>query len=222
MSRSAKKPRPAKPRVALYARVSTRQHGQDVETQLGALREYARARKWRVVDEYADTGWSGAKERRPELDRLMHDARVSGFDVVLVARFDRFARSVKHLLAALEEFSQLGVDFVSLGESIDTSTPAGRLVFTVLAAVAELERELIRERVRLGIARARRRGKRLGRRPRKIADEDAMLRAVERKGATVTGVAREFGIPRSTLRLLIKRRKNDADGRNAPLRGRRG
>src|SRR5262245_28681996 len=116
-------------RVALYARVSTRNNGQDPETQLSALREYATHRGFAVLSEYVDIGISGAKDRRPQLDRLMADARQRKFDVVLVARFDRFARSTKHLVLALEEFSTLGIDFVSLSESIDTSTPMGKMVF---------------------------------------------------------------------------------------------
>jgi DNA invertase Pin-like site-specific DNA recombinase len=107
-------------RVALYARVSTKNNGQDPETQLIALREYAGHRGMTVTDEYVDVGISGAKDRRPELDRLMTDARRRRFDIVLVTRFDRFARSTKHLVLALEEFSSLGIDFVSLNESIDT------------------------------------------------------------------------------------------------------
>ena len=156
-------------RVALYARVSTKNNGQDPETQLIALREFANTRGFEVSDEYIDVGISGAKDRRPELDRLMKDVRRRKVDAVLVARFDRFARSTKHLVLALEEFNALGVDFISLNESVDTSTPMGRMVFTVIAAVAELERSLIRERVMMGLDRARRQGKRL-RRPQRIVD----------------------------------------------------
>src|SRR6267143_1061619 len=115
-------------RVALYARVSTKNNGQDPETQLLPLREYATHRGFQTVGEYVDVG---AKERRPELDRLMNDARRRKIDVIVVARFDRFARSVKHLVLAMEEFSNLGVHFISLNESIDTSSPMGRMVFTI-------------------------------------------------------------------------------------------
>src|SRR5437899_4453729 len=160
-------------RLALYARVSTKNNGQDPETQLVALREYAEHRGFVPIGEYVDIGISGSKDRRPELDRLMVDARHRRFDVILVARFDRFARSTRHLVNALEEFQALGMDFVSLSESIDTSTPMGRMVFTVIGAVAELERSLIRERVVMGLNRARKGGTRLGR-PRVRVDAAAV------------------------------------------------
>src|SRR5215813_7540537 len=119
---------------ALYMRVSTKGHGQTTDTQALALKEYAERRGF-AVQEYRGEGVSGAKDRRPALDRLMADARARKFDVVIVARFDRFARSVSHLLRALEEFKALCIDFVSLNESIDTATPMGKMIFTVLAAV---------------------------------------------------------------------------------------
>ena len=156
-------------RVALYARVSTKNNGQNPETQLVALREYAKNRGFDIAEEYVDLGVSGSKDRRPALDRLMKDARARTIDGVLVTRFDRFARSTKHLVTALEEFQALGVDFLSLGESVDTSTPMGKMIFTVLGAVAELERSLIKERVALGLERARREGKIRGR-PKRIFD----------------------------------------------------
>src|SRR5215475_5507348 len=153
----------ARPRVcALYMRVSTRNNGQTTDTQAVALQEYAERRGFAVV-EYRDEGVSGAKDRRPALDRLMTDAWARKFDVVIVARFDRFARSVSHLLRALEEFRALGIDFVSLNESLDTSTPMGKMIFTVLAAVAELKRSIITERVYAGLNRARKQGKQFGR-----------------------------------------------------------
>jgi DNA invertase Pin-like site-specific DNA recombinase len=158
-------------RAALYMRVSTKGHGQTTDTQAVALGEYAERRGFEVVGDYRDEGISGSKDSRPALDRLVKDARARKFDVVIVARFDRFARSVSHLLRALEEFSHLGIDFVSLSESIDTSTPMGKMIFTVLGAVAELERNLIIERVHMGISRARKQGKRLGR-PKRIFDRE--------------------------------------------------
>jgi len=156
-------------RVALYARVSTSNHGQDVTLQTRELKEFIERRGWQFAEEYVDLGISGSKARRPELDRLMVDAHRHQFDAVIVWKFDRFARSVSHLLRALETFQALGIDFVSLSESLDTSTPTGKMVFTVLGAVAELERSLIVERVKAGLRNARAKGKRLGR-PRVILD----------------------------------------------------
>jgi hypothetical protein len=126
-------------KTAIYARVSTN-NGQDPEMQLRELREYCQRRGWELKDEYVDAGISGAKDSRPELNRMLADAHRRRFDAVVVWKFDRFARSVSHLLRALETFRSLGIEFVSLSEQMDTSTPAGKMVFTVLAAVAELER----------------------------------------------------------------------------------
>src|SRR6202051_937314 len=176
-------------RAAIYARVSTIGHGQSAEMQLRELREHCKRRGWQIAGEYVDTGISGAKDRRPELDRLMQDGHRRKFDVVAVWKFDRFARSVSHLLRALDTFRVLGIEFVSLSESLDTATPAGRMVFTVLGAVAELERSLIAERVRAGLRNARAIGKRLGR-PRKIVDASrvATLRAQGRSWRKIARV----------------------------------
>src|SRR6516162_5967187 len=124
-------------RVAVYARVSTLGKGQDTEVQLRELREYVSRRSWQLAGEYVDVGISGTREKRPELDRLLADGHRRRFDAVVVWKFDRFARSVSHLLRALETFQALGIEFVSLREGVDTSTPAGKMVFTVLGAVAE-------------------------------------------------------------------------------------
>lgn len=181
-------------KAAIYARVSTANHGQDVGMQTREPAEYLERRGWQLAGEYVDAGISGAKEKRPELDRLMADAHRRKFDAVIVWRFDRFARSVSHLLRALETFNSLGIAFVSLSEQIDTTTPAGKLVFTVLGAVAELERSLIAERVRAGLRNARAKGKRLGR-PRKIVDARriALLRA---QGRGWRAIARALGVKR--------------------------
>jgi DNA invertase Pin-like site-specific DNA recombinase len=172
---------PQQIRAAIYARVSIF-NGQDPVMQTRELREYCERRGWDVVAEYIDVGISGAKDRRPELDKLMADARRRRFDVVAVWRFDRFARSVRHLLRALDEYQALKIDFVSLTESVDTSTPSGRMTFTVLGAVAELERSLIAERVRAGLRNARARGVRLGR-PKAVGDPDR-IEALRRSGAS--------------------------------------
>src|SRR5271169_4963404 len=152
------------------------------------LRDYCERRGWVVIGEYVDAGISGAKDRRPELDRLMQDAHKRRFDVIAVWKFDRFARSVSHLLRALDTFRALGIEFVSLSESLDTSTPAGRMVFTVLGAVAELERSLIAERVRAGLRNARAKGKRLGR-PRVIVDR-AKIGSLRTQGLSWRKIAR--------------------------------
>ena len=141
----------SRPRAALYARVSTN-NGQNPEMQLNELREYCQRRGWEVAGEYTDNGVSGSRERRPQLDRLLADCRRRAVDAVVVYRYDRFARSLRQLVNALEEFRSLGIDFISLHEGVDTSTPNGRLVFGIFASIAEFERELIRDRVKSGHA----------------------------------------------------------------------
>ena len=183
-------------RAALYMRISTKGHGQTTDTQALALRDYAANRGFEIIEEYRDEGISGSKDSRPALDRLMKDSRARKFDVVIVARFDRFARSVSHLLRALEEFSHLGIDFVSLSESIDTSTPMGKMIFTVLGAVAELERNLIKERVHMGISRARKQGKRLGR-PKRIFDREKACEMLQLM--SVREIARQLGVSRGVV-----------------------
>ena len=181
--------------TAIYARVSTL-NGQDPEMQLRELREYCKRRGLTLIDEYVDTGISGAKDRRPQLDRLLTDAHRRRFDSVVVWRFDRFARSVSHLLRALETFRSLGIEFVSLSEQVDTSTPAGKLVFTVLGAVAELERSLIAERVKAGLRNARAKGKRLGR-PRSYVDSTEIQR-LRAQGASWRAVGAALGVSAAT------------------------
>ena len=159
---------PTQLRAAIYARVSTN-NGQNPTLQTRELEEYCQRRGWKVAGQYIDVGISGVKEKRSELSRLMADAHRRKFDAVIVWKFDRFARSVSHLLRALETFKALGIEFVRLTEGVDTSTPTGRMIFTVLGAVAELERSLIAERVKAGLRNARAKGKKLGR-PRLVAD----------------------------------------------------
>ena len=184
-------------RVALYARVSTVNHGQDSGLQLDELRAVAQQRGWRVVGEYIDEGVSGGKQSRPALDQMMAAVRDGHVDVVAVWRFDRFARSTQHLLAALDEFRQVGVDFVSIREAVDTSTNVGKMVFTFLAAVAEFEKALIVERVQAGVDRARAAGKHCGR-PRRDIDLD-LARLLREQGHGYRRVAKMMGIPKSTL-----------------------
>jgi len=185
-------------RTALYARISTSDKGQDVGMQVREFQEFCEKRNWAVADEYVDTGISGSKERRPQLDRLMADARKRKFDAVLVYRFDRFARSMRQLVNALAEFQSLGIEFISLHEGIDTSTPNGRLVFGIMASIAEFERELIRDRVRSGVQHARSKGKRLGR-PRVHVDASkiAHLRSQDHSWAEI---CQETGLSAGVVR----------------------
>ncbi len=184
-------------RAAIYARVSTSNNGQDPEVQLREVREYCQRRGWTIAGEYVDVGISGTKEKRPELDRLIADAHRRRFDAVVVWKFDRFARSVSHLLRALENFGALGVEFVSLSEQLDTSTPTGKMVFTVLGAVAELERSLIVERVKAGLRNARAKGKRLGR-PKKVVDAATVAR-LRAQGVGWRAIAEKLGVGVGTL-----------------------
>jgi DNA invertase Pin-like site-specific DNA recombinase len=179
-------------RTALYARVST--NDQSTAMQLSALREYIDRRGWKLTEEYIDEGVSGSRERRPALDRLMVGAKRRAFDAVVVFRFDRFARSVSHLARALDEFRALGIEFVSLHEAVDTSTPMGRAMFHIAGAFAELEREIIRERVKAGLANAKRRGRKVGRprvlvnRPRSLPKSlTGLLRPRDRQGGEHLG-----------------------------------
>jgi len=180
--------------VAIYARVSTRD--QEPKTQLKELRAYARRRRLKVIVELVDTE-SGAARSRPQLDKLMDLARKREVDVVLVWKFDRFARSTKHLVDALEEFHGLGVDFISYTESIDTTTPAGKALFTMVSAFAEFERSLIGERVKAGLDRAKAEGIQLGR-PSIDSGTVAEIRK-RRRSASVRQVARDMALPASTV-----------------------
>lgn len=181
--------------VCLYARVSTLDKGQDPQMQLRELRDYCQRRGWTVASEYVDVGVSGAKDSRPELNRMMADASRRRFDAVVVWRFDRFARSVSHLLRALETFRALGIEFVSYTEAIDTATPVGKMTFTVLGAVAELERSLIVERVRAGMRNAKAKGRSIGRPAGSgaVVIDLAAVRSMMNSGTSLRGVARELG-----------------------------
>ena len=181
-------------RIATYSRVSTL--NQDTDMQTRELREYCARRGWDLVHEYVDEGVSGAKESRPALNSLMLDARKRRFDAIAVWKFDRMARSVTHLLRVLEEFRSLGIEFISLSESIDTSTPTGKMVFTVLGAVAELERSLISERVRAGLRNARAKGKTLGR-PKCDVNRSEIER-LRAQGASWRVIGRNLGVSATT------------------------
>jgi DNA invertase Pin-like site-specific DNA recombinase len=194
------------PKIGIYARVSTGGGRQKPDMQLRELRTYCRAREWEIVDEYVDH-MSGLRDSRPELDRLMADAHRRKFSVVGVWKFDRFARSVSHLLRSLETFSALGIEFISLSEQVDTSTPKGKMVFTVLGAVAELERSLIGERVRAGLRNAKAKGVRLGRpslRELRTSEIQQLRRERRRQGLSFKGLASKYGVSVWTAFQLCK------------------
>jgi len=178
-------------RAAVYARVSTTD--QSTENQTLELHRYCEARDWTAVD-YLDTGVSGAKDSRPALDAMLKDAKRRRFDVLLVWRLDRLGRNLRHLVTMLDELQRLGIAFVSLNEGIDCTTPAGRLQLHILAALAEFERERIRERVLAGLDRARKLGVRLGR-PRRAVPSAALQRL---QGLPVRQAAKQLGVSRST------------------------
>ena len=189
-------------RAALYARVSTIGHGQDAGLQLDELRQVAAQRGWSVAGEFVDLGVSGTVDSRPDLDRMMVDARTGRLDLIAVFRFDRFARDTRHLLTALDELRGLGVDFISLREQVDTSTPMGKAMFTIIAAVAQLERDIIRERVIAGVRRAQAAGKHCGR-PRVEMDLRPAL-ALLREGRSLKEAARILQVSRNTLRRRLR------------------
>jgi DNA invertase Pin-like site-specific DNA recombinase len=206
-------------KAAIYARVSTRD--QSAEMQIRELEEYCTKRQWGIVrpspiaapTAVKGLAWflpagsvayrdvcSGAAKSRPALDQLMRDARGRKFDVVVVYRYDRFARSLHHLVAALEEFRALGIDFVSLHESLDTTTPNGRLVFGIMASIAEFERELIRERIRSGIAARRARGGKFGRPSILSAELRDKISAGRAQGRSWRALSHETGVSPRSLR----------------------
>jgi DNA invertase Pin-like site-specific DNA recombinase len=197
-------------RAAIYVRVSTsnrseygehRTYDQDPEVQAEPLREMVRQRGWELERVYSDR-ISGAKERRPDLDQLMMDAKRGRFDVLVVWRFDRFARSVKQLVVALEEFRSLGIDFVSHQEALDSSTPMGKAMFTIIAAMAELERSVIRDRVVAGLEHAHRHGTKSGQpvgRPRAVFDR-AQAIELRRAGWSWGRIARKLGTSVASVR----------------------
>jgi DNA invertase Pin-like site-specific DNA recombinase len=186
-------------RVAVYGRVSTQE--QTAENQLGPLRKFCEARGWTVAAEFVDEGISGAKTKRPALNRLMAVVRKREIDGVVVWKFDRFGRSTKHLVESLELFQELGITFVSMTEGIDTSTSTGKLMFGIISAFAQFERDLIRERTMAGLERARRKGKRLGR-PKKVYDRSKVQR-LHSQGKSLREISKALGISHTTVRRLL-------------------
>lgn len=185
-------------KTALYVRVST--SDQSVEMQLRDLREYATQRGLDIVAEYSDVGISGSIDSRPGLNSLMEGARRRKFKAVLVWRFDRFARSTKHLINAMAEFRDMGISFISYNENIDTSSPLGEAIFTIIGAMAQLERDIIRERVMAGLDNAKAKGRTLGR-PKKV--DPKQVKVLREGGMEIKHIAEELGISkRSVLRAL--------------------
>jgi DNA invertase Pin-like site-specific DNA recombinase len=192
-------------KAALYARVSTVNGGQKPETQLFALREYCQQRGWTIFDEYVDHGISGGKENRPGLIRLMTDAKRRKFDVCLVWKLDRFGRSLKHLVVSLHEFEALGIAFVSMTDSLDMTTPQGRLMFGIIASMTEFERSLIRERVKAGMRNAKAKGHLPGIKQYRL--DLPTIRARQVAGESLRSIARDLKVSPA---LLSKRLKEDA------------
>ena len=202
-------------RAALYCRVST--VDQHPETQLGELRQFAANKGFQVVGEYIDHGYCGVRARRPELDRMMDDARRHRFDVLLVWSCDRLARSTKHLLQTIDELNGMGVQFLSQREAIDTEGPLGRAILVIVSAMAELERCIIIERVRAGMRRARLEGRQIGR-ARLDVNRDQVIRD-RRSGMSLTQVAKKHGISRASVCRLVKESSASPDATAPALVG---
>ena len=192
-------------RVALYCRVST--VDQHPETQLGELRRFAAQRGLQIIGEYTDHGFSGMRARRPELDRMMEDARRHKFDVLLVWSCDRLARSTRHLLQTLDELAGFGIQFLSQREAIDTEGPLGRAIIVIVSAMAELERCIIVERVRAGMRRAKLEGRQIGRARLDVNREQVVTD--RRLGMSLTAVAKKHSISRATVCRFMKEEKSN-------------
>lgn len=189
-------------KAAIYARVSTDE--QNVETQLKPQREYCQARGWEIVNEYVDEGIAGSEAIRPQLNLMMQHARNRFFKVVLVWKYDRLFRSVEHMLSSLDTFRNLGIDFVSMTEAVDTSTPMGKLFYTIAAGFSEFEQSLIRERTLAGMARARAEG-RLPGRPRVTIDIDHAKKLWNNgNGFSLGNICKELGCKKTTLFLALR------------------
>jgi len=195
-------------KVALYTRVST--NDQSVEMQTSDLKRYCAQRGFEVFKEYSDRGVSGTKDKRPALDELMNDAKKKKFDAVLCWRFDRLARSTKHLITALEEFRHLGIDFISYQENIDTSSPLGKALFVIVSAIAELERNILLERVRAGLRRAKENGAILGRPRRLDLDVKELQKMRDKEKLSLRQIAKRVKASPATVYKSLKNpeRKN--------------
>ncbi len=201
-------------KAAIYARVST--EDQNAAMQVNELRDMCKRRGWELYNEYIDGGYSGTKTSRPALDQMMKDAHRRHFDIVLVWRFDRFARSTTHLLSALNEFRSLGIDFFSYSENIDTSTAMGEMIFTIFAALAQFERALIVERVNAGMAHAKKHGTKSGKpigRPVGQLFDVARAASLREKGVSWRGIGKALGVPQTTIRRRLNQRKEQQNDR---------
>ena len=183
--------------VAIYARVSTDR--QTTDSQLLELREFVRRAKWKVYREYIDNGYSGKNTQRPAFAEMISDARHRRFDLLVVWKLDRLSRSLIDLITTLDELGHLGIDFVSYDNQLDTSTPSGKLVFNIIGAVAEFERDIIRERVRAGLANARMKGKKLGR-PQIPKSDQKKIIAFKNQGLSNRAIGKKLRIAESTVR----------------------
>jgi DNA invertase Pin-like site-specific DNA recombinase len=201
-------------RAAPYARISTLNHGQDPEVQLRELRDYCQRRGFTITNEYVDKGISGSREKRPALDKLLADCRKRLVDAVVVYRYDRFARSLRQLVNSLEEFRALDIEFISIHEGVDTSTPNGRLIFGIFASIAEFERELIRDRVRSGLAAAKAKGKRVGR-PR-VAVDALRIASLRCQGRSWSQITSETGVSKGTAQRALAGLPKTLDAGTSP------
>jgi len=185
-------------RAALYARCSTLDKGQDPELQLAPLREYCQKRGFNITGEFVDNGISGIKDKRPQLDRLLEAARKRHIDLILVWKLDRFGRGLKQLVMSLSELSNIGVGFISYQDNLDLTTPQGRLMFHIIGAMAEFERELICERVKAGIDNARRKGKKIGRKAIPLIDQAKIIEAHKKTPSlSIRQIAQSLGFKKS-------------------------
>jgi DNA invertase Pin-like site-specific DNA recombinase len=177
-------------KVAIYGRVSTQE--QNTDNQVIELEQYCIARGYAVYKVYTDEGISGSKESRPAFDQMLKDAHKRQFDVVLVWKLDRLSRSLKHLLNTLDTLNSLNISFISFSDNFDTTTPQGRLMFQLVGAFAEFERSLIKERVKLGLKRAKSKGIQLGR-PKLDVNKYQILQ-LRKQGQNIRAISQAFGI----------------------------
>ena len=195
-------------KVAIYTRISTTKDRQSTESQTHALRGFCENRGWEIVREYEDSG-SGANQKRAQFQKLKSDSFARPFDVVLVFRFDRFARSTKELIESLEYFQGLGIQFVSYSEQIDTTTPAGKALFSMIGIFAEFERSIAQERIKAGLEKARAKGKKLGRpKAKKMKLEDEIVRSIQDGNGNIK-TAKALGVSKSHVEKVRKKRSAD-------------